>query len=157
MVAGTSRSTPARSLTLALAGIALALALCTVIEVVLLVSGPVEPAWVIVLFPMLAWMYIAAGLVAWRRRPRNRVGAILVTGGIAWLAAGLVNTGVPPLIVVGQVRDRRAGGPHGGGGVDEGTGLRGLGDRLDALGGRLSVDSPTGGGRTLTAVVPCAS
>ncbi|HEY8582802.1 MAG TPA: PAS domain S-box protein [Capillimicrobium sp.] len=45
------------------------------------------------------------------------------------------------------------------GGADpaRGTGLRGLADRLEALGGRLAVDSPPGGGTVLRAEIPCAS
>jgi len=44
------------------------------------------------------------------------------------------------------------------GGADPaGSGLRGLADRLDVLGGRLTVDSPPGGGTRVVAEVPCAS
>jgi hypothetical protein len=38
-----------------------------------------------------------------------------------------------------------------------GTGLRGLADRVDVLGGRLLVDSPPGGGTRIVAEVPCGS
>jgi signal transduction histidine kinase len=43
------------------------------------------------------------------------------------------------------------------GGADTraGSGLRGLGDRVEALGGRLEVESPAGGGTTLRARIPC--
>ena len=43
------------------------------------------------------------------------------------------------------------------GGADpaRGTGLRGLADRLEALGGRLDVDSPVGGGTHIKAEIPC--
>jgi signal transduction histidine kinase len=37
-----------------------------------------------------------------------------------------------------------------------GSGLRGMADRLAALGGRLAVESPPGDGTTLTGVIPCA-
>jgi signal transduction histidine kinase len=37
-----------------------------------------------------------------------------------------------------------------------GTGLRGLGDRIESLGGRLTVSSPPGQGTTLRAEIPCA-
>ena len=42
------------------------------------------------------------------------------------------------------------------GGADpaRGSGLRGLADRVAAIGGRLSVDSPTGGGTRLIAEIP---
>jgi signal transduction histidine kinase len=45
------------------------------------------------------------------------------------------------------------------GGADDGqgSGLRGLADRVEALGGRLEVVSPVGGGTVLTAEMPCAS
>ncbi|NMO93567.1 ATP-binding protein [Actinomycetospora sp. TBRC 11914] len=38
-----------------------------------------------------------------------------------------------------------------------GTGLRGLRDRVEALGGRFAVDSPDEGGTTVVAEIPCAS
>ena len=37
-----------------------------------------------------------------------------------------------------------------------GTGLRGLADRVEALGGRFTVSSPPGRGTTLRAELPCA-
>jgi len=43
------------------------------------------------------------------------------------------------------------------GGADEsGAGLRGLADRIQALGGRLTVESPRGGGTRLHAEIPHA-
>jgi signal transduction histidine kinase len=36
-----------------------------------------------------------------------------------------------------------------------GSGLRGLADRLEALGGSLRVASPAGGGTVLTVEMPC--
>jgi signal transduction histidine kinase len=43
------------------------------------------------------------------------------------------------------------------GGADPaaGTGLRGLADRVEALGGRMRVDGPAGGGTVITAELPC--
>jgi signal transduction histidine kinase len=44
------------------------------------------------------------------------------------------------------------------GGADpEGSGLRGLADRLEARGGRLWVESPAGGPTRITGEIPCAS
>jgi signal transduction histidine kinase len=56
-------------------------------------------------------------------------------------------------VLVVEVRD------DGRGGADpaRGSGLRGLDDRVSALGGRLQVDSPMGGGTTLHAELPCVS
>jgi signal transduction histidine kinase len=45
----------------------------------------------------------------------------------------------------------------GGARIDGGSGLRGLRDRVEALGGRLNLDSPPGHGTRLTAKIPCAS
>ena len=45
------------------------------------------------------------------------------------------------------------------GGADPaaGTGLAGLADRVEALNGRLTFESPTGGPTTIRAEIPCAS
>jgi len=43
----------------------------------------------------------------------------------------------------------------GGAGPANGTGLRGLADRVEALGGKLTVSSPRGGGTLLRAEIPC--
>ena len=45
----------------------------------------------------------------------------------------------------------------GGADTERGTGLRGLADRVEALGGRLRVWSPNGGGTRVNAEIPCAS
>ena len=45
----------------------------------------------------------------------------------------------------------------GGADPERGTGLRGLVDRVDALGGRLEVDSPPGGGTRVRASLPVRS
>jgi signal transduction histidine kinase len=44
----------------------------------------------------------------------------------------------------------------GGADTEGGTGLRGLADRVEALGGRLRVWTPTGGGTRVKAEIPCA-
>jgi signal transduction histidine kinase len=44
----------------------------------------------------------------------------------------------------------------GGAGPGAGSGLRGLADRVEALGGRLTVSSPPGRGTTVRAEIPCA-
>jgi signal transduction histidine kinase len=64
--------------------------------------------------------------------------------------------------VVVEVRETGDGlcvevGDDGAGGADaDGSGLRGLADRVAALGGELSVHSPRGGGTRVVARVPCA-
>jgi signal transduction histidine kinase len=44
----------------------------------------------------------------------------------------------------------------GGADTEGGSGLRGLADRVEALGGRLRVWSPRGGGTRVRAEIPCA-
>jgi signal transduction histidine kinase len=51
------------------------------------------------------------------------------------------------------VRDDGVGGAK----AADGSGLTGLADRVGALGGRLLVESPAGGGTRVEAVIPCAS
>ncbi len=43
---------------------------------------------------------------------------------------------------------------RGGASMDAGTGLRGLADRVEALGGKLTLDSPAGAGTTVRASIP---
>jgi signal transduction histidine kinase len=62
--------------------------------------------------------------------------------------AAAVNHGVLAL----EVADDGIGGATAGGG----SGLRGLADRVEALGGRLTVSSPPGRGTVLRAEIPCA-
>ena len=45
----------------------------------------------------------------------------------------------------------------GGASKRNGTGLRGLADRVDALGGQLVLDSPPGRGTQLVVELPCGS
>jgi signal transduction histidine kinase len=52
-----------------------------------------------------------------------------------------------------EVADDGVGGANDAGG----SGLRGLADRVEALGGQLRVTSPLGTGTTISAVIPCAS
>ena len=51
------------------------------------------------------------------------------------------------------VADDGQGGAH----ADDGGGLRGLADRVEAHGGRLRVESPSGGGTRIVGEIPCAS
>jgi signal transduction histidine kinase len=56
-----------------------------------------------------------------------------------------------PTALVIDIRDDGVGGAS----AETGTGLRGLADRVEALGGRLQVWSPRGGGTRLRAEIPC--
>jgi signal transduction histidine kinase len=59
-------------------------------------------------------------------------------------------TGIPGRVVVEVVDDG-----IGGADTEQGSGLRGLADRVEALGGRLRIWSPPGGGTRLEAEIPC--
>ena len=55
--------------------------------------------------------------------------------------------------LVVEVRDDGVGGAD----VEGGTGLLGLADRVDVLGGRLEIHSPAGGGTLVRARIPLPS
>lgn len=55
-------------------------------------------------------------------------------------------------VLVVEVADDGRGGAH----AATGSGLQGLGDRVDALDGRMRIASPAGGGTILTVELPCA-
>ncbi|WP_084614791.1 sensor histidine kinase [Nakamurella lactea] len=50
---------------------------------------------VVVGLPMVFWMYLVAGLIAWWRRPHNRVGALLIWTGLSMWLIAIGNTTVP--------------------------------------------------------------
>ena len=56
-------------------------------------------------------------------------------------------------LVLVEVADDGVGGAD----TEKGSGLRGLADRVEALGGRLRVWSPAGGGTRVSAEIPCGS
>jgi signal transduction histidine kinase len=64
-----------------------------------------------------------------------------------------VRVGVEGGEIIARVADDGVGGAR----VTAGSGLRGLYDRLDAIGGTLTVDSPTGEGTTICARIPLRS
>lgn len=99
----TGRSPVARSLDRSLAfGAALAVGLGG-LEIAIFESESDAPLWILVLFVAVGWVYVAAGLVAWRRRPSNALGAVMAAGGLAWLVANLSSVQVPVVWAVGTV------------------------------------------------------
>ncbi|MCZ2826176.1 MULTISPECIES: sensor histidine kinase [unclassified Modestobacter] len=91
------------SLTLSLALIGTSGALVAGVEMALFADQRVAPWWLLASFPAGGLVHLAAGLVAWRRRPGNRTGPIMVIGGLSWFAAALANTAAPALVAVGVV------------------------------------------------------
>ena len=71
--------------------------------VALVYAGPLGGERLVYALPALAALYGAAGLVAWWRRPANRLGALLVVAGVAVLVTALATTDVPALVAVGTV------------------------------------------------------
>ncbi len=59
--------------------------------------------WSRLLFVATGWVYIATGVLAWLRRPSNRLGFLIVGGGFALLAGGLDVVGPPVLAAISQV------------------------------------------------------
>ena len=70
--------------------------------------------------------------------------------------AGASRARVTVLAAGGEMRVRVADDGAGGADPRRGSGLRGLADRVEALGGRLRVESPPGGGTLVEAVLPTA-
>lgn len=63
---------------------------------------------------------------------------------------GRVELSTTPETVVAEIRDNGRGGAN----LSAGTGLRGLADRIEALGGRITLKSPPGGGTVVRATLP---
>ena len=55
-----------------------------------------------VLDAAVGWAFLAAGLVAWVRRPGNRTGMLMVLFGFTWFVGNLAATGVPLLTSIGK-------------------------------------------------------
>ncbi len=72
------------------------------IELVLGLRTP-APHWLTGLFVGVGAAYVVIGVIAWRQRPHNRIGALFVASGWAWLASALTVTGLVPLVAVGEV------------------------------------------------------
>ena len=93
-----------RTLPLALIELAATVLVLGAAQLALLYSGAeAPPHWVTALFAVVGWTYAAAGLLAWWRRPANRIGALMVAGGGTWIVAGFVNTSVPALVAAGLI------------------------------------------------------
>ena len=92
-----------RTLTPAVAQVVLAAVALCALEVALMYSTTPAPPWQVLMFPIVAGVYVAAGTVAWLRRPNNRIGPLLTATGFVWIAAGLFNVPINALIAVGLI------------------------------------------------------
>jgi hypothetical protein len=50
---------------------------------------------------LMGWSFVGCGLVAWRQRPRNRLGTVMIFAGFAWFATFLTDARDPLLFTVG--------------------------------------------------------
>ena len=64
-----------------------------------------------------------------------------------------ISATLPDGVLVVEVEDDGVGGAE----PLNGSGLRGLADRVEAQGGRLTVESPAGGGTRVVGEIPCES
>ncbi|HEY4277040.1 MAG TPA: ATP-binding protein [Conexibacter sp.] len=101
-----SGGTPPRrsALTLAVGEVAVTALFCGLATLAAIYSGvEITPPWQAALLVVCGWVYVAAGTIAWLRRPSSRIGLLMTVGGFAWLAAALANTEVPALVATGLV------------------------------------------------------
>ena len=77
-----------RTLAIALAAVACGLG----VAAIALTGDDVDfrPVWAIAA-PAVGWSFVGTGLYAWRARPENRVGALMVLLGFAWFNSTLLN------------------------------------------------------------------
>ena len=73
----------------------------TAVVIALLPADVDAPLWSLVVYTLVGPTYLAAGLVAWWRRPSGRVGALLCLCGAAFLASAMGNVTVPALAAAG--------------------------------------------------------
>lgn len=96
------RSNLARSLDRALVALLVAGAMFALLQFAVLPLGaPAGP--VLVLFPLDLLAYLCAGLLAWYRRPSNRMGALILWAGIAFFLSAIFNTAIPLFVSVGAI------------------------------------------------------
>jgi len=81
---------------------ALALA-CGGIEFILFPREALASYPSLVLFPIIGLVYVAAGLLAWWRRPINRLGPVMVAAGYLLYASGLQDIENKGLIAIGLI------------------------------------------------------
>jgi signal transduction histidine kinase len=101
---GTSESTLSSpsGLGLALATIGVCVAALATLQLALVIAA--DPAGVshgtVALPTVVGVVYAGAGLIAWARRPHNRMGPLLAAAGLAWFGWGLWAAEIPVLVAV---------------------------------------------------------
>jgi signal transduction histidine kinase len=69
----------------------------------LVLSGPTDVAWFPVLVAFMALTYVAAGLLAWHRRPSNRTGPLLCAAGLVWYVTVAEYSGIDWLVAAAVI------------------------------------------------------
>jgi len=96
------RSTLARSLDRALLSLLAAGALFALLQFALLpYDAPEAP--ILLLFPVDLLIYLAAGLVAWYRRPSNKLGPLILAAGGSVFLSGITNTSVSLFVSIAAI------------------------------------------------------
>lgn len=99
---GHQRPALARSLDRALGAVGIAGVIIGALELAVMpLDGPV--GGLLIAVPFVFWSYLFTGLIAWRRRPSNPIGALILWAGLAVFLGGVANTGIPALVAVGAV------------------------------------------------------
>ena len=68
---------------------------------VVVAANPDASTTDVVVPALAAAAFMGGGLVAWRRRPHNRCGLLMIWAGLSFLAAGLAEADIDPLVGVG--------------------------------------------------------
>lgn len=103
MIPARVRPEPVRPLDRALLAIGGLSAIIVIIEVAVLLQTAGPQSVATLALPLGFAVYVAAGIMAWHRRPGSPMGALMVWAGTAMLVGGIANTGVPLLEAIGTV------------------------------------------------------
>jgi signal transduction histidine kinase len=100
---GGRRAAGSRAVGPALAAIALCAAGLAVVQLsVVLANEDRGTSGAVAALPALVGLvYVGAGLLAWARRPHNRIGVLLTAAGLAWIGWGLRAADIPLLAALG--------------------------------------------------------
>lgn len=91
------------SLRLALVVILISAALLGGMQLAVGVAAPDNMMWAIAMFTGVFWIWVAAGVMAWWRRPTSATGALIVFGGLAVFVGGLANLNIDILAIIGAI------------------------------------------------------